>query len=197
MTQLGHGLFNVGHHEEAVSVREAELSMEQRLGGSEDNILSVQGNLAGAYYTVGRFEEALSLRRDVYAGTLKLYGQESFEILREANNYAVLLKELKHFTLATSVLRKSIRVARRVLGENHTLTLTSRSLYAQTILHNPSSTLDEIREAINTLEEMEPIARRTLGIAHPIAVNIQSELQKARALLRAREAGKNVVFVRE
>ena len=137
------------------------------------------------------------MRRDVYSGTLKLHGQESIEILREANNYAVLLKELKHFTLATSVLRKSIRVARRVLGENHTLTLTSRSLYAQTILHNPSSTLDEIREAINTLEEMEPIARRTLGIAHPIAVNIQSELQKARALLRAREAGKNVVFVKE
>ena len=104
---------------------------------------------------------------------------------------------LRAATIATSVLRKSIRVARRVLGENHTLTLTSRSLYAQTILHNPSSTLDEIREAINTLEEMEPIARRTLGIAHPIAVNIQSELQKARALLRAREAGKNVVFVRE
>ena len=99
--------------------------------------------------------------------------------------------------VATSVLRKSIRVARRVLGENHTLTLTSTSLFAQTILHNPGATLDDIREAINTLEEMEPISRRALGIAHPLAVNIQSELQKARALLRAREAGKNVVFVKE
>ena len=72
-----------------------------------------------------------------------------------------------------------------------------RTQSAATFLHNPGATLDEIREAINTLEEMEPIARRTLGIAHPIAVNIQGELQKARALLRAREAGKNVVFVRE
>ena len=63
MTQLGHGLFAVDHREEAVSVREAEHAMERRLGGSVDNILTVQGNLAGAYYAVGRFEEALSLRR--------------------------------------------------------------------------------------------------------------------------------------
>ena len=62
---------------------------------------------------------------------------------------------------------------------------------------DPSATPDDLREAINTLEEIEPIARRVLGIAHPIAAVIQSELQKARGLLRAREAGKNVVFVRE
>ena len=178
-------------------MREAELSMERRLGGSEDNILAVQGNLAGAYYAVGRFEEALSLRRDVYSGTLKLYGEESFETLREANNYAALLKELKHFTLARSVLHKAIPVARRILGASHQITITMRTQSAATFLHNPGATLDEIREAINTLEEIEPIARRVLGIAHPIAAVIQSELQKARGLLRAREAGKNVVFVRE
>ena len=171
--------------------------MERRLGGSVDNILTVQGNLAGAYYAVGRFEEALSLRRDVYARTLKIYGENSFQILREANNYAVLLKQLKHFTLARSVLRKAIPVARRVIGASHQHTITMRSLYAKTFFHNPGATIDEIREAINTLEEIEPISRRVLGIAHPIAVNIQGELQKARALLRAREAGKNVVFVRE
>ena len=44
---------------------------------------------------------------------------------------------------------------------------------------------------------MEPISRRALGIAHPIAVNIQGELQQARALLRARKAGQKVVFVME
>jgi len=146
MTQLGHGLFAIGHHEDALSVREAELTMERRLGGSEDNILAVQGNLAGAYYAVGRFEEALSLRRDVYSGTLKLYGEESFETLREANNYAALLKELKHFTLARSVLHKAIPVARRILGASHQITITMRTQSAATFLHNPGATLDEIRE---------------------------------------------------
>ena len=70
-------------------------------------------------------------------------------------------------------------------------------LYAQTIFMSPGATLDDLREAANTLEEMEPIARRVLGSAHPLVAGIQGELQKARALLRAREAGKNVVFVKE
>ena len=137
------------------------------------------------------------MRRDVYSGTLKLHGQESIEILREANNYAALLKHVKHFTEASSVLRKALPVARRVLGASHQNTITMTWLYAQTIFMNPGATLDDLREAANTLEEMEPIARRVLGSAHPLVAGIQGELQKARALLRAREAGKNVVFVKE
>ena len=113
------------------------------------------------------------------------------------NNYATDLCELRRFDEAKSLLRKAIPVARRVIGASHQHTITMRSLYAKTFFHNPGATIDEIREAVNTLEEIEPISRRVLGIAHPIAVNIQGELQKARALLRAREAGKNVVFVRE
>ena len=34
------------HHEDALSVQEAELSMLRRVGASEDNILITQGNLA-------------------------------------------------------------------------------------------------------------------------------------------------------
>ena len=93
--------------------------------------------------------------------------------------------------------RKLIPVARRIGGDGDDNTLRLRWNYALSLYNDPSATPDDLREAINTLEEMEPIARRTLGIAHPIAVNIQGELPKARALLRAREAGKNVVFVRE
>ena len=72
-----------------------------------------------------------------------------------------------------------------------------RWCYAQTFYRDPAATLDDLREAVNTLDEMEPIARRVLGSAHPLVAGIQGELQKARALLRAREAGKNVVFVKE
>ena len=77
------------------------------------------------------------------------------------------------------------------------LTLTMRWAYAKMSYKNPGATLEDLREAETTLEETAQSARRVLGIAHPIAAVIQSELQKARALLRAREAGKNVVFVRE
>ena len=50
-----------------------------------------------------------------------------------------------------------------------------------------SATLDDLREGMSTLEEIEPIARRVLGGAHPITVEIEENLQNARAALRARE----------
>ena len=47
--------------------------------------------------------------------------------------------------------------------------------------------LDDIREAVATLEETERTARRVLGGTHPDTASIEEDLQKARAVLRARE----------
>ncbi len=52
---------------------------------------------------------------------------------------------------------------------------------------DPDATLDDLREAVTTLEETERTARRVLGGAHPITITIGQSLQIARAVLRARE----------
>ena len=49
------------------------------------------------------------------------------------------------------------------------------------------ATLDDLREAMTTLEDAERIARRVLGGAHPVTENIEDNLQDARAALCARE----------
>ena len=49
------------------------------------------------------------------------------------------------------------------------------------------ATLDDLREAATTLKELETIARRVLGGAHPLTTQIERELRYARAALRARE----------
>ena len=49
------------------------------------------------------------------------------------------------------------------------------------------ATLDDLREALATHEEIEPIARRVLGGAHPITTGIERHLREARAALAARE----------
>ena len=74
---------------------------------------------------------------------------------------------------------------------------TSRSLktaaprtlwcYARALYHDDSATLDDLREAVTTLEETERTARRVLGRAHPIVVAMEQSLRNARAALRARE----------
>ena len=93
----------------------------------------------------------------------------------------------KGFKQAKSVLRKTLPVARRVLGESHELTLRTRWIYADVLYENPAATLDDVREAVTTLKDVEPIARRVLGGAHPLTVEIELHLEKSRAALRARE----------
>ena len=59
--------------------------------------------------------------------------------------------------------------------------------YGQVLYFNNGATLDDLREAVTTLEETERTARRVLGGAHPITMDIERHLGLARATLRARE----------
>ena len=60
-------------------------------------------------------------------------------------------------------------------------------LYVKALHDDPSATLDNLREAVTTLEETAPIARRVFGGAHPTTVDIEKGLRLSRAALRARE----------
>ena len=80
-----------------------------------------------------------------------------------------------------------IPVARRFLGESNEHTLKMSWNYAAALYNDEGATLDDLREAVTTLEEIEPIARRVLGGAHPLTKGMGAELQNARAALRARE----------
>ena len=187
MGELGNCLLDANHHADALAVREAELSMERRLGASTYNILVVQGNLAMTYSKLGRDEEALQLKRDVYSGYVKLCGEEHRTTLLSVNHYADSLLILKRFEEARSLLRKTIPVARRVLGEGDRLTLKMRMIYAKALYKDDAATLDDLREAVTTLVETERTARRVLGGAHPVTTGIEGALRDARAALRARE----------
>ena len=170
-----------------MSVQEAHLSLMRRHGELEHNLLIVQGNLALTYKALGRLEPALPINRDVFLGFLKLYGEEHSETLREANNYAALLLRLERHGDASKLLRKLTPVARRVLGEDDETTLKMRWGYAEALYMDDGATLDDLREAVTTLEDVERTARRVFGGAHPIAVGIGHALERSREALRARE----------
>ena len=59
--------------------------------------------------------------------------------------------------------------------------------YAETLYLNPGAKLDDLSEAVTTLEETERTARRVLGSAHPTTSGIEGALRNARAALHARE----------
>ena len=79
-------------------------------------------------------------------------------------------------------------MARRVLGEGVDTTVRMRSAYAMALCKNDGATLDDLHEAVTTLEETARIARRVLGGAHPLTSSMELSLQDARAALDAREA---------
>jgi len=161
-----------------------------------DHIGGVEGaSLATTYQALGRSEEALQMDRDVYSGRVKLSGEEHEDTIVAALNYASSLVGLQRFEDIKALLRKLLPVARRVLGESHDLTLRMRINYAMALYVDTSATLDDIREAVTTLEDTTRIGRRVLGGAHPLLEAFELALQEARRVLRTRETGRRGTIV--
>jgi len=183
MNLLGNGLYLATHYEDALPVREAEVSLLRRLGIPLERMLTAQNNLASTYSMLGRSEEALNMYRDILSRQVRLHGEEHEESVVAAYNYATSLFELPRFEEAKSLLRKTVPVARRILGESHELTLRMRDLYARTLYNPDGATLADLREAVDTCEETTLTARRVLGGTHPLTVEVGESVLYARATL--------------
>ena len=99
---------------------------------------------------------------------------------------------LGRFVETKSLLRRTLPVARRVLGQDDHLTLRMRWAYAEALYRDAGATLDDRREAVETLEDTARIARRVLGGAHPVTVVIEDSLRKSRAALSASETPSSI-----
>ena len=65
--------------------------------------------------------------------------------------------------------------------------LTMRWIYVMALYKDDGATLDDLREAVTTLEETARTARRVLGGAHPMTGAVESKMRDAQAALHARE----------
>ena len=110
--------------------------------------------------------------------------------MRRRHNYSSGLinrKYMHRLKEARSLLRSTIHVARRVLGENDQLTLKLRWNDARALAGDPGSTLDDIREAMTMLEDLTRITRRVFGSAHPLVALCEDSLRLVRKKLGASE----------
>ena len=64
------------------------------------------------------------------------------------------------------------------------------------VYKDASATLNDLREAESTLKDAVRLARRVLGSTHPTVVQMEKSLQNARAILGARESGREVKIIR-
>ena len=108
-------------------------------------------------------------------------------LIQAAHNYALSLKTLNRFEEVKSLLRKTLSVARRVFGDSNDLTLKMRWVYAEVLYKADGATLDDLRESVTTLEDLERTTRRVMGGAHPITGGVEITLRNAQAALVACE----------
>ena len=99
----------------------------------------------------------------------------------------------KRFAEAKSLMRKTIPTARRVHREGDESMLRLMWNYALALYSDDDATLDDLHEAVTTLEETTRTARRVLGGEHPLTRRIEDDLQDAQAALRARDGGVSAI----
>ena len=68
------------------------------------------------------------------------------------------------------------------------MTLRMRWHYAEALYQDPGATLDDLREAVTTLEDVGRIALRVFGSSHPDTPQVQGHLELAREVLAAHTA---------
>ena len=92
MSMLGNGLSDAEHHEDALAVKEAELSMQRRWR-IRRHIARHAGQSCGTYAELGRHEKALRMRaRRILRTRRELNGEEHEKTLRAASDWAASLK---------------------------------------------------------------------------------------------------------
>ena len=161
MMELGNGLHGVDRHEERLGVLEAEMAALRRRGTSEIHILRTKNNTAVCYQNLGRHEEALGLRREVYAAFRVMLGESQEETLIAAHNLGLSFIKLKRFAEAKSTLLKPIADAQRTLGDDHATTLDLRDVFGEALSLN-----EEFDEATVIYEDIIKRSRRLLGAQH-------------------------------
>ena len=183
---LGNGLYEGEHNNDALSVREIELSTMRRIEAPEEALLRVQQSIAACYGELGRTADGLELERHIYKRMLALNGIDSSTTLISATCLAMSLVDSERWVEAKGLTRKLIPVARRTLGRDHECTLKLDGALSQAICRDDGSSLSELRKAVSITEEGSRRARRVYGDEHPDTKMLLEKLQEARAALARR-----------
>ena len=146
-------------------------------------MLVARSNLANRYSALGRLEEALLLRQEVYARTSALHGLHGDTLLTAANLASTLVDDLEQLDEARAFLRDRIPEAMRVCGKDHDITFKMQRMYAQCLFQNDGASRSDLTEAVAKLEDLARRQTRIFGASHPQTDSTRRCLQVAREKL--------------
>ena len=122
--------------------------------------------IAIVYSKLGRQEDALALRREVY-NKRHMLDPEHRSTLSAASSLVNSLIEHYNFAEARTLINETLPIVRRVYGDAHDITLGLRYKIPHSIVLNPDATQKDLRGAKEELEALLRTTRRIFGNSHP------------------------------
>ena len=149
------------------------------------DILNSRANIAVSLCCLGRHEEALALRREIYARIMALGPTK--DTLLYASNLSESLVTSSLWAEAKQFINDQMPLFEEVHGPNHELTLKMRWRLALALCDDTDATLGDLTEATAILEDVFRRLRRLLGDAHPLTAKALRVLEITRADLAKRQ----------
>ena len=166
-------------HDLGIGYKTVELSaavgvIEDVLGPDHPYTLTVRNDLASAYYSAGRFGEAIELFERVLAEQERVLGPDHPDTLTTRDNLASAYRSVRRFDEAIELFEQVLDERKRLLGADHPDTLTTR--------HNLAGAYRSVRrfgEAIELFERVLAEQERVLGPDHPKTLITRNNLAGA------------------
>ena len=157
----------------------------RRFGRGELITLNQRINISCCLDELGRTEEALVImHRDVLAKMRSLCGPEDPETIKQAISVSLMLSKLGRYAEMADFVRPETALARRVLGDEHEITLRLRYHYAQGRLEGAAATgisLADFAEAKADIEDVHLRTKRIFGASHPLTYHTTQLLARFRS----------------
>ena len=166
-------------HDLGIEYKTVELSaavevIEDVLGPDHPDMLTVRDNLVGAYYSVGRFAEAIYELEKLVPDCRRVWGADYPDTLNVRDNLAVAYKSVGRFAEAIDAWEELLRDCQLVLGADHPDTLNVRNNLAVAY-----DSVGRFAEAIDAWEELLRDCQQVLGADHPDTLNVRNNLALA------------------
>ena len=117
----------LGAPQAAVALSDAVTHLSKILGPDHPDTLTSRNNLAGAYESAGRLDEAITLYEQVLADRVRLLGPDHPQTLTSRNNLAYAYRSAGRLDQAIPLYEEVLADRVRLLGDDHPQTLTSRN----------------------------------------------------------------------
>ena len=164
----------LGDPQAALSLSNAVNLLDEALGPDHPRTLPARGNLANAYRSAGRPEQAIDLHERTLADRERVLGADHPDTLTSRNDLAVAYEVAGRLDEAIDLFERNLADSERVLGPDHPYTLTSRGNLAGA--YWSAGRLDQ---AIDLLEKTLADRERVLGADHPYTLTSRGGLAGA------------------